>query len=151
MSDCPQTPQEGTFLKQEHIRVPLLPPPPHRRGDCLGVASILARVGDKWSVFVIMLLGDGPRRFNEIKRMVGGISQRMLTLTLRGLERDGLVTRTVFPTIPPRVDYELTDLGRGLWQPVEALGKWAADHQAQIEAARARFDRRNDAADRVAG
>ena len=67
---------------------------------------MLARVGDKWSVFVIMLLGGGPRRFNEIKRMVGGISQRMLTLTLRGLERDGLVTRTVFPTIPPRVDYE---------------------------------------------
>jgi DNA-binding HxlR family transcriptional regulator len=78
----------------------------------------------------------GPRRFNEIKRMVGGISQRMLTLTLRGLERDGLVTRTVFPTIPPRVDYELIDLGRGLWQPVEALGKWARDNQAEIEAAR---------------
>jgi DNA-binding HxlR family transcriptional regulator len=105
----------------------------------------LARVGDKWSVFVIMLLGNGPRRFNEIKRMVGGISQRMLTLTLRGLERDGLVTRTVFPTIPPRVDYELTDLGRGLWQPVEALGKWAHDHQAEIESARARFDGRNAA------
>jgi DNA-binding HxlR family transcriptional regulator len=107
----------------------------------------LARVGDKWSVFVIMLLGNGPRRFNEIKRMVGGISQRMLTLTLRGLERDGLVTRTVFPTIPPRVDYELTDLGRGLWQPVEALGKWAGDHQTEIKDARARFDRRNGAAD----
>src|SRR5216683_7259735 len=75
-----------------------------------------------------------------------GISQRMLTLTLRGLERDGLVTRTVFPTIPPRVDYELTDLGRGLWQPVEALGKWAHDHQAEIEDARARFDRRNEPA-----
>ena len=84
--------------------------------------------------------------------MVGGISQRMLTLTLRGLERDGLVTRTVFPTIPPRVDYELTDLGRGLSQPVEALGKWAYDHQTEIEDARARFDRRNDAgSDRVAG
>jgi DNA-binding HxlR family transcriptional regulator len=68
----------------------------------------------------------------------------MLTLTLRGLERDGLVTRTVFPTIPPRVDYELTDLGRGLWQPVEALGKWAHDHQAEIESARARFDGRNE-------
>ena len=107
------------------------------------MASVLARVGDKWSVFVIMLLGGGPRRFNEIKRMVGGISQRMLTLTLRGLERDGLVTRTVFPTIPPRVDYELTDLGRGLWQPVEALGKWASDHQTEIEGARARFDGRN--------
>jgi DNA-binding HxlR family transcriptional regulator len=123
----------------------VLPPNAHLEADCRGVASILARVGDKWSVFVIMLLGDGPRRFNEIKRMVGGISQRMLTLTLRGLERDGLVTRTVFPTIPPRVDYELTDLGRGLWQPVEALGKWAHDHQAAIESARARFDGRNAA------
>ncbi len=117
-------------MKPEHNKVPalkpVLPPNAHLDSDCRGVASILARVGDKWSVFVIMLLGDGPRRFNEIKRMVGGISQRMLTLTLRGLERDGLVTRTVFPTIPPRVDYELTDLGRGLSQPVEALGKWAS-------------------------
>jgi DNA-binding HxlR family transcriptional regulator len=125
-------------------RPPVLAPNAHLESDCRGVASILARVGDKWSVFVIMLLGDGPRRFNEIKRLVGGISQRMLTLTLRGLERDGLVTRTVFPTVPPRVDYELTDLGRGLWQPVEALGKWAAEHQAQIEGARQKFDQRND-------
>ena len=137
----------STALKPEHKKVPVLPPQPHLDSDCRGVASILARVGDKWSVFVIMLLGNGPRRFNEIKRMVGGISQRMLTLTLRGLERDGLVTRTVFPTIPPRVDYELTDLGRGLWQPVEALGKWASDHQTEIKDARARFDRRKDAAD----
>ena len=133
-------------MKPEHIRVPVLPPNGHLESDCRGVASILARVGDKWSVFVIMRLGDGPRRFNEIKRMVGGISQRMLTLTLRGLERDGLVTRTVFPTIPPRVDYELTDLGRGLSRPVEALGHWAYDHRAEIEDARARFDRRNEAA-----
>jgi DNA-binding HxlR family transcriptional regulator len=142
-------------LKPEHTRVPVLPPLAHLNSDCRGVASILARVGDKWSVFVIMLLGNGPRRFNEIKRMVGGISQRMLTLTLRGLERDGLVTRTVFPTIPPRVDYELTDLGRGLWQPVIALGTWAREHQAEIEDARARFDRRNEPDDlptnRVAG
>jgi DNA-binding HxlR family transcriptional regulator len=135
----------STALKPDHKKVPVLPPQPHLDSDCRGVASILARVGDKWSVFVIMLLGDGPRRFNEIKRMVSGISQRMLTLTLRGLERDGLVTRTVFPTIPPRVDYELTDLGRGLWKPVEALGKWAHEHQAEIEDARARFDRRNEA------
>ena len=120
-----------------------MPPQPHLDSDCRGIASKLARVGDKWSVFVIMLLGDGPRRFNEIKRMVGGISQRMLTLTLRGLERDGLVTRTVFPTIPPRVDYELTDLARGLREPVVALGKWAIEHQDEIEAARAHFDRRN--------
>ena len=133
-----------TIPKPSIARAPILPPNAHLESDCRGVASILARVGDKWSVFVIMLLGDGPRRFNEIKRMVGGISQRMLTLTLRGLERDGLVTRTVFPTVPPRVDYELTDLGRGLWQPVEALGKWAAEHQAQIEGARQKFDQRND-------
>ena len=139
-------------MKPEHIKVPaskgaaskapVLPPSPHLEGDCRGVASVLARVGDKWSVLVIMLLGDGPRRFNELKRMIGGISQRMLTLTLRGLERDGLVTRTVFPTIPPRVDYELTDLGRGLQQPVRALGEWAMDHQREIEDARARFDRK---------
>jgi DNA-binding HxlR family transcriptional regulator len=141
-------------LIPEHTRVPVLPPNAHLDSDCRGVASVLARVGDKWSVFIIRLLGDGPRRFNELKRMVGGISQRMLTLTLRGLERDGLVTRTVFPTIPPRVDYELTDLGRGLWQPVEALGVWAAEHQAEIEIARARFDGRNEPdppGDRVAG
>jgi DNA-binding HxlR family transcriptional regulator len=129
-------------LKPEHTRVPVLPPNAHEGSDCRAVASVLARVGDKWSVFVIMLLGGGPRRFNEIKRMVGGISQRMLTLTLRGLERDGLVTRTVFPTIPPRVDYELTDLGRGLSKPVEALGAWAHEHQPEIESARARFDGR---------
>ena len=101
--------------------------PDRDHADCRGVASILARVGDKWSVFVIMMLSDGPKRFNELKRMINGISQRMLTLTLRGLERDGLVTRTIFPTIPPRVDYELTDLGRGLSRPVEALGKWAME------------------------
>jgi len=131
-------------VKPENIRGPTLPPPPLDQHDCRGVASVLARVGDKWSVFVIMMLGDGPKRFNELKRMVGGISQRMLTLTLRGLERDGLVTRTVFPTIPPRVDYELTDLGRGLCHPVKALGDWAISHQDQIETARSRFDGRNE-------
>jgi DNA-binding HxlR family transcriptional regulator len=124
-------------------RAPVLPPQPHLDSDCRGVASILARVGDKWSVFVIMLLGEGPRRFNEIKRTIDGISQRMLTLTLRGLERDGLVTRTVFPTIPPRVDYELTDLGRGLAKPVKALGKWVFEHRPEIEGAREKFDARN--------
>ena len=134
---------KGPVQKAPVPRAPVLPPLAHEGSDCRGVASILARVGDKWSVLIVGLLGDGPKRFNEIKRMVGGISQRMLTLTLRGLERDGLVTRTVFPTIPPRVDYELTDLGRGLWQPVEALGKWAHDHQSEIEGARTRFDGRN--------
>src|ERR1700720_3173885 len=120
------------------------PTPVHLPSDCRAVSDVLARIGDKWSVLAVSRLGEGPRRFNELRRSIGGISQRMLTLTLRGLERDGLVTRTVFPTIPPRVDYELTDLGRGLWQPVEALGKWAADHQSEIEDARARFDRRNE-------
>src|SRR3982750_336657 len=133
-------------MRPEHTDVTVLKPRAHESSDCRGVASILARVGDKWSVFVIMLLGGGPKRFNEIKRMVGGISQRMLTLTLRGLERDGLITRTVFPTIPPRVDYELTDLGRGLWKPVEALGQWAFEHQPQIQGARNEFDTRNEKA-----
>jgi DNA-binding HxlR family transcriptional regulator len=114
----------------------------HLAGDCRAVSGVLARIGDKWSVLIVMLLGGGPRRFSEIKRAVGGISQRMLTLTLRGLERDGLVTRTVFATVPPRVDYELTDLGRSLKAPVEALGLWARTHQDEIEAARRRFDAR---------
>ena len=110
--------------------------------DCRAVSSVLARVGDKWSVLIIVVLGDGPKRFSEIKRMVGGISQRMLTLTLRGLERDGLVTRTVFPTIPPRVDYKLTGLGRSLWQAVEPLGAWARGHVKHITRARAEFDKK---------
>ena len=132
-------------MKPEHTRVPTLPPPPnaHEHSDCRAVASVLARVGDKWSVFVIMMLGEQPRRFNELKRMIGGISQRMLTLTLRGLERDGLITRTVFPTIPPRVDYALTDLGRSLCEPVAALGAWAHAHQNEIETARAKYDSRS--------
>src|SRR5215470_7170227 len=134
----------GTSLKPTHSHLPALPVPHPDHTDCRGVASILARVGDKWSVFVIMMLGDGPKRFNELKRMIAGISQRMLTLTLRGLERDGLVTRTIFPTIPPRVDYELTDLGRGLAKPVQALGQWAFEHILEIERARSKFDARNE-------
>lgn len=122
-----------------HSQVTALPDA-HRRSECQAVGPVFARLGDKWSMFVIMLLAEGPRRFNELKRMGSGISQRMLTLTLRGLERDGLVTRTVFPTIPPRVDYELTDLSRSLTGPVAALAKWAREHQPDIERARARFD-----------
>ena len=110
--------------------------------DCRAVSAVLVRVGDKWSVLVVALLGDGPRRFNEIKRLVGGISQRMLTLTLRGLERDGLVTRTVTASTPPRVDYALTEMGRSLWQPVRLLSDWARAHRADIEVARQDFDRR---------
>jgi len=107
---------------------------------CRAISEVLARVGDKWSVLVVTLLGEGPRRFNELRRAIGGISQRMLTLTLRGLERDGLVTRTVFPTVPPRVDYALTPLGRDLLEPVSALGAWALRNQGKIARARERFD-----------
>jgi DNA-binding HxlR family transcriptional regulator len=114
----------------------------HLSGNCKVVSGILARIGDKWSVLIIMLLAEGPRRFSELKRMIGGVSQRMLTLSLRGLERDGLVTRTIFPTIPPRVDYALTPLGRSLLAPVRALGSWAFEHQRAIDTAREAFDRR---------
>ena len=114
----------------------------HLPDTCDGVAGVLSRIGDKWSVLVIMLLADGLRRFNELKRMIGDISQRMLTLTLRGLERDGMVTRTAHPTIPPRVDHELTPLGQWLRGPAEALGLWAFDHRAVIAEARVAFDLR---------
>ena len=127
-------------MRPEHKIVPVLPPSPHADGNCRAVASVLSRIGDKWSVFVIMMLIGGPMRFNELKRRIGGISQRMLTLTLRGLERDGLVTRTVFPTIPPRVDYELTKLGRSLLDPVSELGLWARRNRAAIAEARQHFD-----------
>lgn len=111
-----------------------------RVATCSVVAPVLARVGDKWSVLIVRSLGESPQRFNGLKRSVGGISQRMLSLTLRGLERDGLVDRTVIPTVPPRVDYALTELGRSLWRPVEALGAWAQQHHPEIEAAQRRYD-----------
>jgi DNA-binding HxlR family transcriptional regulator len=107
---------------------------------CRAVSGVLARVGDKWSVLIVSRLGKQPMRFNELKREIAGISQRMLTLTLRGLERDGLITRTVFPTIPPRVDYELTALGKSLLDPVNALADWALKNASRIETARAKFD-----------
>jgi len=112
--------------------------------SCRPITDILTRVGDKWSVMVVMLLGNGTKRFNEMRRLIGGISQRMLTLTLRGLERDGLVTRTVFPTVPPRVDYALTDMGRALLIPISALGTWAYVHRDAVDAARLAFDARNE-------
>jgi DNA-binding HxlR family transcriptional regulator len=117
--------------------------PDPKSEDCRVVSSILALVGDKWTVLIVVLLGDGPKRFNEIKRMVGGISQRMLTFTLRGLERDGLVKRTVFPTTPQRVDYELTKLGSTLWVAVEPLGSWARAHLTEILKARKKFDEKS--------
>ena len=112
----------------------------HVTEECRPVHDVLARVGDKWSVLVVNLLGKDTKRFSELRRGIPAISQRMLTLTLRSLERDGLVTRTVLPTIPPRVDYALTPLGRSLLDPVGALTSWAREHHACIEAARRRFD-----------
>ena len=112
----------------------------HLSEDCRAVSDILQRVGDKWTVLVVGKLGDGALRFNELRMAVGGISQKMLTTTLRGLERDGFVTRTVYPTIPPRVDYELTDLGYELLEPVNQLGEWARKNTGRVNAARARFD-----------
>src|SRR5216684_2117103 len=123
--------QEGTALIPSNL---------HVAEDCRAVSEVLARIGDKWTVLVVSTLGDGPKRFNELRRALGSISQRMLTLTLRGLERDGLVTRTVFPTIPPRVDYELTQLGQSLLKPVNGLGLWARQNRAAIADARRRFD-----------
>ena len=118
----------------------MLPGHIHVPTDCRTVTEILSRVGDKWSVQVVVQLGTGPKRFNELRRIVGGISQRMLTLTLRGLERDGLVTRTVYPTVPPRVDYQLTGLGCSLLNTVRGLGEWAIRNRDEILEARRRFD-----------
>ena len=116
----------------------------HVPEDCRAVSEVLARVGDKWTVLVVSTLGDGAKRFNELRKALGSISQRMLTLTLRGLERDGLVTRTVLPTNPPRVDYELTKLGRSLLEPVSELGLWARKNRPAIAQARERFDAGHD-------
>ena len=107
---------------------------------CKNVAPVLNRVGDKWSMMIVMMLSGGPMRFSELKRAIDGISQRMLTLSLRGLERDGLLTRTVTPIIPPRVDYELTELGVSLREPVKALGEWAIEHIACIRGAQEKYD-----------
>jgi len=131
-------PQEGTGSIPGNLRVPA--GGLHVPEDCRAVSEVLARVGDKWTVLVVSTLGDGPKRFNELRRALGSISQRMLTLTVRSLERDGLVTRTVFPTNPPRVDYELTTLGRSLLEPVSALGTWARHNRPAIQDARQRFD-----------
>jgi len=107
---------------------------------CRTISTLLSRIGDKWTVLVVQTLGAGPRRFNELRREIPSVSQRMLTLTLRNLERDGLVSRTVTPSIPPRVDYELTELGKSLQKPICGLATWAMDHVDQIHAAQARFD-----------
>ena len=109
---------------------------------CKGINEVLSRIGDKWSMLVVSCLAEGSQRFSELRRAIPTVSQRMLTLTLRGLERDGLVTRTVTPSIPPRVDYELTALGHSLRGPVCALSQWALDNIDAIHGAQAEFDDR---------
>ncbi len=133
-------------MKPGHLKVPAqsgccrlgfedLPPE-----VCQSVGDVLARVGDKWSILVIHMLSQRTMRFSELKRSLGSISQKVLTTTLRGLERDGYLTRTLTPSIPPRVDYALTDLGRDVLVPVTALASWAFARREQIEAARKSFD-----------
>jgi DNA-binding HxlR family transcriptional regulator len=118
-------------------------PNPANRQTCGAMADILNRIGDKWSVMIVGWLTGRTMRFNELRHGIGGISQRMLTLTLRNLERDGLVTRTVYPEIPPRVEYALTELGRTLTEPLNTLWIWADAHQHEVKSAREAYDARN--------
>ena len=115
--------------------------------DCRPVSEILHQIGGKWTVLIINMLSDGPMRFSEIKRMVGGISQKVLTATLSELEMDGFITRTVTPSIPPRVDYELTELGHDLQGPLKILGKWAIDNRPKVLEARRQYMAENPHAD----
>ncbi|PCK84142.1 transcriptional regulator [Rhizobium sophoriradicis] len=110
--------------------------------NCRALGQILDRIGDKWTIMVVGVLSRGPLRFNQMMREIGGVSHRMLTLTLRSLERDGLVSRTAYATIPPKVEYALTDAGRSLIEPLRVLSDWAIDNRPVIEKARADFDNR---------
>jgi DNA-binding HxlR family transcriptional regulator len=111
---------------------------------CRTISGLLQRIGDKWTVLVVQTLAEGPRRFNELRREIPSVSQRMLTLTLRNLERDGVVSRTVTPTIPPRVDYELTELGQSLQKPICGLASWAMENVGAIDAAQKKYDAKLD-------
>lgn len=140
---------KGTFMFDRNTGDPHAEPwrvPPHPCASWpdngAGIRETLDRVGDKWSVLVIGILAAGPLRYGALRDQVPGISQRMLTLTLRHLERDGLLTRTVYPAVPPRVEYELTPLGEGLRETVYAFVQWATDHNDAIEEARRRYDAR---------
>jgi DNA-binding HxlR family transcriptional regulator len=129
-----QVMEEGTLKSATHIDV--------RETNSCEIRDLLDRLADKWSLLVIELLGTGSRRFTELHREIDEISQRMLTLTLRHLERDGLLTRTVHPVVPPRVDYELTALGTSLLAAIEGLVSWTRAHKDQIASARGTYDAR---------
>ena len=132
-----------TVLEAPPVEAASVGDDPH--ADCRALGVVLDRIGDKWTIMVVGALSHGPMRFNALMRRIGGVSHRMLTLTLRGLERDGLVRRTAFPTIPPRVDYELTPLGHSLIEPLAGLSQWVQDHRTDIESARIAFDLRDSA------
>lgn len=117
-----------------------MPASPGDHAECHRITGVLSLVGDKWTVMIVMVLREQPKRFNELKRAVGGISQQMLTRTLKALERDGMVIRTVHHTLPPQVEYALTDLGHSLSKPIYQLGEWARTHLNEIEGNRWRYD-----------
>lgn len=117
-----------------------MPTSPGVSDSCRRMSSVLSLVGDKWTVMIVMVLIERPRRFNDIKRTIGGISQQMLTRTLKALDRDGMVSRTVYPTVPPQVEYALTNLGNSLSEPLRALGVWAGKHLELIDENRVRYD-----------
>ena len=117
-----------------------MPASPGVSANCRRMSSVLSLVGDKWTVMIVMVLIERPRRFNDIKRTIGGISQQMLTRTLKALDRDGMVSRTVHPTVPPQVEYALTELGHSLAEPLRALGAWAGAHLEEIDGNRVRYD-----------
>jgi len=121
-----------------------MPTQPGVSEHCRKMSSVLTIVGDKWTVMIVMVLTERPRRFNDIKRTIGGISQQMLTRTLKALERDGMVSRTVHPTVPPQVEYALTELGHSLAEPLRELGAWAGAQLETIEANRLRYDAKRD-------
>jgi DNA-binding HxlR family transcriptional regulator len=112
----------------------------YRQNECRPASQILARVGDKWTILLLVALGDTKMRFNELHRTIEGISQRMLTVTVRALERDGILIRTVHPTIPPRVEYELSERGKSLRRALAPVGIWALENRIGIEASQAAFD-----------
>jgi DNA-binding HxlR family transcriptional regulator len=134
--------EEGTLSRVTHTDVPNAI---SADTPTCQLRDVLERVGDKWSVLLMALLGDGSRRYSELRRAIDGISQRMLTLTLRSLERDGLVTRTVTPTSPPRVDYALTEVGKTLSVEVNTLIRWAEEHRGYVAKSRLRYDETNRA------
>lgn len=132
--------EDGTWEQPRHTKGTDKLPRPDETATC-ELRDLLDRLGDKWSLLVVELLGHGVLRFSELRRQIDGISQRMLTLTLRHLERDGLITRTVYPVVPPRVDYELTTLGRSLLDAVQPLVSWSRAHRSAVASARTDFDR----------